>query len=75
MKAVRARCRQRFWWYAGFTALNMTGYATFAVLAYHLPLQATSSLTQRFRSSTPLAMGPRRARRVRLRGGCMTALV
>ena len=26
----------RFWWYAGFTALNMTGYATFAVLAYHL---------------------------------------
>jgi MFS family permease len=25
-----------FWWYAGFTALNMTGYATFAVLAYHL---------------------------------------
>jgi MFS family permease len=26
----------RFWWYAGFTALNMAGYATFAVLAYHL---------------------------------------
>jgi MFS family permease len=26
----------RFWWYAGFTALNMTGYATCAVLAYHL---------------------------------------
>jgi MFS family permease len=26
----------RFWWYAGYTALNMTGFATFAVLAYHL---------------------------------------
>jgi MFS family permease len=26
----------RFWWYAAYTALNMTGFATFAVLAYHL---------------------------------------
>ncbi len=30
------RLPRRFWWYAGFTALNMAGYATFAVLAYHL---------------------------------------
>jgi MFS family permease len=29
----------RFWWYAGYTALNMTGFATFAVLAYHLQVQ------------------------------------
>jgi MFS family permease len=29
----------RFWWYAGFTALNMAGYATFAVLAYHLQVR------------------------------------
>jgi MFS family permease len=26
----------RFWWYAAYSALNMTGFATFAVLAYHL---------------------------------------
>jgi MFS family permease len=26
----------RFWLYAAYTALNMTGFATFAVLAYHL---------------------------------------
>ena len=32
----RAPLPARFWWYAGFTALNMAGYATFAVLAYHL---------------------------------------
>ncbi len=25
-----------FWWYASYTALNMMGFATFAVLAYHL---------------------------------------
>jgi MFS family permease len=30
------RLPARFWWYAGYTALNMTGFATFAVLAYHL---------------------------------------
>ena len=29
----------RFWWYAGYTALNMTGFATFAVLAYHLQVR------------------------------------
>jgi MFS family permease len=29
----------RLWWYAGFTALNMAGYATFAVLAYHLQVR------------------------------------
>jgi MFS family permease len=28
----------QFWWYAGFTALNMAGYATFAVLAYHMQI-------------------------------------
>jgi MFS family permease len=33
---TRASLPARFWWYAGFTALNMAGYATFAVLAYHL---------------------------------------
>jgi MFS family permease len=27
---------RRFWLYAAFTALTMTGFATFAVLAYHL---------------------------------------
>jgi predicted MFS family arabinose efflux permease len=32
----RAALPPRFWWYAGFTALNMAGYATFALLAYHL---------------------------------------
>ena len=30
---------RRFWWYAVFTALNMAGYATFAVLAYHLQVR------------------------------------
>jgi MFS family permease len=30
---------RRFWWYAGYTALNMLGFATFAVLAYHLQVQ------------------------------------
>jgi MFS family permease len=29
----------RFWWYAGYTAVNMLGFATFAVLAYHLQVQ------------------------------------
>jgi predicted MFS family arabinose efflux permease len=29
----------RFWLYSGFTALTMTGFATFAVLAYHLQAQ------------------------------------
>ena len=29
----------RFWWYAGYTALNMLGFATFGVLAYHLQVQ------------------------------------
>jgi MFS family permease len=29
----------RFWLYAGFTALTMTGFATFAVLAYHLQVK------------------------------------
>ena len=29
----------RFWWYAGYTSLNMLGFATFAVLAYHLQVQ------------------------------------
>ena len=29
----------RFWLYSGFTALTMTGFATFAVLAYHLQVQ------------------------------------
>ncbi len=29
----------RFWLYSGFTALTMTGFATFAVLAYHLQTQ------------------------------------
>jgi MFS family permease len=29
----------RFWWYAGYTALNMAGFATFAVLAYHLQVR------------------------------------
>jgi MFS family permease len=29
----------RFWWYAGYTALNMLGFATFAVLAFHLQVQ------------------------------------
>jgi predicted MFS family arabinose efflux permease len=30
---------RRFWWYAAYTALNMLGFATFAVLAYHLQVQ------------------------------------
>ncbi len=34
-----ARLPARFWWYAIFTALNMAGYATFAVLAYHLQVR------------------------------------
>jgi MFS family permease len=29
----------RFWWYAGYTAMSMLGFATFAVLAYHLQVQ------------------------------------
>ncbi|HXD70949.1 MAG TPA: MFS transporter [Gaiellales bacterium] len=29
----------RFWLYSAFTALTMTGFATFAVLAYHLQVQ------------------------------------
>jgi len=29
----------RFWNYAGFTALSVAGYATFAVLAYHLQVR------------------------------------
>jgi MFS family permease len=29
----------QFWWYAGFTALSMAGYATFAVLAFHLQVR------------------------------------
>jgi MFS family permease len=29
----------RFWWYAGYTALNMAGFATFAVLGYHLQVR------------------------------------
>jgi predicted MFS family arabinose efflux permease len=33
------RLPARFWWYAGYTALNMTGFATFAVLAYHLQVR------------------------------------
>jgi MFS family permease len=33
------RLPPRFWWYAGYTALNMTGFATFAVLAYHLDVR------------------------------------
>jgi MFS family permease len=33
------RLPTRFWWYAAFTALNMAGYATFAVLAYHLQVR------------------------------------
>ena len=36
----------RYWWYAGFTALNMTGYATFAVLAYHLHVRHVVSDAQ-----------------------------
>jgi MFS family permease len=34
-----SRLPARFWWYAGYTALNMTGFATFAVLAYHLQVR------------------------------------
>jgi predicted MFS family arabinose efflux permease len=34
-----SRLPPRFWWYAAFTALNMAGYATFAVLAYHLQVR------------------------------------
>ncbi len=30
---------RRFWGYSGFTALTMLGYATFAILAYHLQVQ------------------------------------
>ena len=40
------RLPARFWWYAGFTALNMTGYATFAVLAYHLHVRHVVSDAQ-----------------------------
>ena len=29
----------RFWWYAAYTAVNMLGFATFGVLAYHLQVQ------------------------------------
>lgn len=34
-----SRLPARFWWYAGYTALNMLGFATFAVLAYHLQVR------------------------------------
>jgi MFS family permease len=34
----------RFWWYAAYTALNMTGFATFAVLAYHLQVRHVVSM-------------------------------
>jgi MFS family permease len=34
--SVGGRFPARFWLYSGFTALTMTGFATFAVLAYHL---------------------------------------
>ena len=34
-----SRLPARFWWYAAYTALNMTGFATFAVLAYHLQVR------------------------------------
>jgi MFS family permease len=30
---------RRFWLYAGYTAVNMLGFATWAVLAYHLEVQ------------------------------------
>jgi MFS family permease len=33
------RLPAQFWWYAGYTALNMTGFATFAVLGYHLEVR------------------------------------
>jgi MFS family permease len=33
------RLPAQFWWYAGYTALNMAGFATFAVLAYHLQVR------------------------------------
>ena len=38
-KIEPAHLPARFWWYAGYTALNMTGFATFAVLAYHLQVR------------------------------------
>ncbi len=34
--SVGGRFPARFWLYSAFTALTMTGFATFAVLAYHL---------------------------------------
>ena len=37
--AVPARLPARFWLYAGYTTLNMTGFATWAVLAYHLDVR------------------------------------
>jgi len=33
------RFSRRFWGYSAFTALTMLGYATFAILAYHLQVQ------------------------------------
>ncbi|MGD9695047.1 MAG: MFS transporter [Thermoleophilia bacterium] len=37
--AAPARLPLRFWLYAGCTTLNMAGFATFAVLAYHLQVR------------------------------------
>jgi predicted MFS family arabinose efflux permease len=37
--SVGGRFPARFWLYSAFTALTMTGFATFAVLAYHLQVK------------------------------------
>jgi MFS family permease len=38
-EAEPTRLPARFWWYASYTAMSMLGFATFAVLAYHLQVQ------------------------------------
>lgn len=40
---VAHRLPRRFWLYAGYTALNMAGFATFAVLSYHLEVRGVVS--------------------------------
>ncbi|MFC6704551.1 MFS transporter [Flexivirga alba] len=39
LQAERPRLSTRFWGYSAFTALTMLGYATFAVLAFHLQVR------------------------------------
>lgn len=35
----RASLPARFWWYSAFTAVSMSGFATFGVISYHLEVQ------------------------------------